>query len=70
MWLLAGSGETTTTYNGFDIFMLLFTLIIFIGVVRLLVERPKKNLFAIGFGMLCLVIFLVSDVIMIKAWFS
>lgn len=70
MWLLAEPGETTTTYNGFDIFMLLFTLIIFIGVVRLLMERPKKNLFAIGFGMLCLVIFLVSDVIMIKAWFS
>ncbi|MGG6312856.1 hypothetical protein [Paenibacillus macerans] len=68
--LLAAAGETTTTYNGFDIFMILFTIIIFIGVVRLLIQRPKKNLFAIGFGIISLLVFLASDAIMIKAWFS
>ncbi|WP_334072110.1 MULTISPECIES: DUF2759 family protein [Paenibacillus] len=68
--LLAAAGEVTTTFNGFDIFMILFTIVIFIGVVRLLRERPKKNLFAIGFGLLSLLIFLASDAIMIKSWFS
>lgn len=72
--LLKAAGETTTatamTFNGFDIFMILFTIIIFIGVVRLLIERPKKNLFAIGFGVVSLLVFLASDAIMIKSWFS
>ncbi|RCX19031.1 uncharacterized protein DUF2759 [Fontibacillus phaseoli] len=68
--LLAAAGEVTTTFNGFDIFMILFTIVILIGVVRLLKERPKRNLFAIGFGILSLLIFLASDAIMIKAWFS
>lgn len=68
--LLAAAGETTTTFNGFDIFMILFTLTILFGVIRLLRERPKKNLFAIGFGIVSLLVFLASDAIMIKAWFS
>lgn len=68
--LLAAAGETTTTFNGFDIFMILFTLIILFGVIRLLRERPKRNLFAIGFGIVSLLVFLASDAIMIKAWFS
>ncbi|CAM4463188.1 hypothetical protein HMSSN036_75680 [Paenibacillus macerans] len=68
--LLAAAGETTTTFNGFDIFMILFTVIILIGVVRLFKERPKKNLFAIAFGIISLLVFLVSDAIMIKGWFG
>ncbi|MFD1178819.1 hypothetical protein ACFQ3W_21310 [Paenibacillus puldeungensis] len=67
--LLAAAGETATKFNSFDIFMILFTVIIFIGVVRLLVERPKKNLFAIGFGIISLLVFLASDAVMIKSWF-
>lgn len=66
---LAAAGEVTTTFNGFDIFMILFTIVILIGVLRLLKES-KKNLFAIGFGILSLLIFLASDAIMIKSWFS
>ncbi|WP_410770708.1 hypothetical protein [Fontibacillus sp. BL9] len=68
--LLAAAGEVTTTFNGFDIFMILFTIVILIGVIRLMKERPKRNLFAIGFGILSLLIFLASDAIMIKSWFS
>ncbi|GIP55884.1 MULTISPECIES: DUF2759 family protein [Paenibacillus] len=67
--LLAEAGAVTTTFNGFDIFMILFTIVILIGVLRLLKES-KKNLFAIGFGILSLLIFLASDAIMIKSWFS
>lgn len=69
MLLAAAPGEVTTTFNGFDIFMILFTVVILIGVVRLLKE-PKKNLFAIGFGVFSLLVFLASDAIMLMAWFS
>ncbi|MNH87202.1 hypothetical protein D3C87_692370 [compost metagenome] len=70
MWLLAiEPGETTTTFNMFDIFMLLFTVLILIGVYRLIKARDK-NLFAIGFGIVSLLVFLASDFAMIKAWFS
>ncbi|WP_059049943.1 hypothetical protein [Paenibacillus senegalimassiliensis] len=68
--LLAAAGASAATFNGFDIFMILFTIIIFIGVVRLLMERPKKNLFAIGFGIISLLVFLASDAVMIKSWFG
>jgi hypothetical protein len=70
--LLQAAEETakTTNFNGFDIFMILFTIVIFIGVIRLLRERPKKNLFAIAFGIISLLVFLASDAIMIKTWFS
>lgn len=70
MWLLAiEPGETTTTFNMFDIFMILFTVLILIGVFRL-VKAREKNLFAIGFGIVSLLVFLASDYAMIKAWFS
>lgn len=68
--LFATAGASAATFNGFDIFMILFTIIIFIGVVRLLMERPKKNLFAIGFGIISLLVFLASDAVMIKSWFE
>lgn len=67
--LLAAPGEVTTTFNGFDIFMILFTIVILIGVLRLL-RQPEKNLFAIGFGLFSLLIFLASDAVMVMAWFS
>ncbi|GIP21703.1 MULTISPECIES: DUF2759 family protein [Paenibacillus] len=62
-------GETTTTFNMFDIFMLLFTILIVIGVFRLIKARDK-NFFAIGFGIISLLVFLATDFAMIKAWFS
>lgn len=70
MRLLAEAAGNTSNFNGFDIFMLLFTVIIFIGVVRLMVARPKKNLFAIGFGIVSLLVFLASDAVMISGWFK
>lgn len=70
MRLLAAATEATSNFHGFDIFMLLFTAIIFIGVVRLMVARPKKNYFAIGFGIVSLLVFLASDAVMISGWFK
>lgn len=67
--LLASAGGTTATINGFDYFMILFTIVILIGVIRLVKQR-EKNLFAIGFGVLSLLVFLASDAIMIKSWFG
>lgn len=73
MWFLAEDSTTAAATSGgiepFDIIMLLFTVIIFIGFVRLLMARPKKNVFAIGFTFVSLVLFLVVDFIMItQTW--
>ncbi|MBD7968907.1 hypothetical protein [Paenibacillus gallinarum] len=67
--LLAEAASATTKFNGFDIFVILFTIIIFIGLVRL-VKAPKKNLFAIGFTIVSLLVFLITDYAMIKHWLS
>jgi hypothetical protein len=51
--------------------MLAFTVLIAIGFVRLLVARPKKNIFAIGFTAVALGLFLLIDYIMItKVWLA
>ncbi|MBD2848486.1 hypothetical protein IDH44_25165 [Paenibacillus sp. IB182496] len=67
----SGGPGSIGQYNGFDIFMLLFTLLIFIGFVRLLMARPRKNKFAIAFAGVSLALFLVVDYIMIfKIWMA
>ena len=38
--ILAGS-DASATFKTFDIFMILFTILIFVGVVRLLMARQK-----------------------------
>jgi hypothetical protein len=69
MYLAAAAATATTSnFNTFDIFMLLFTIVIAIGLVRL-VGQHKKNIFAIGWSAVCLLVFLVIDYIMIfKVW--
>ncbi|WP_168123401.1 hypothetical protein [Paenibacillus sp. HB172176] len=60
---------STSTIDPFDWFMLAFTVIIAIGFVRLLMVRPKKNVFAIGFTTVALAMFLFIDYVMIfKIW--
>lgn len=49
--------------------MILFTILIFVGVVRLLMAR-QKNKFAIAFGLVSLFVFLYSDYAMITGWFN
>lgn len=60
-----------TKFEPFDIMMLLFTLVIFIGLVRLLTARPKKNIFAIGFTAVAFLVFAFANYVMIfKVWLS
>jgi hypothetical protein len=61
------AAATTSTYSGFDPFVLIFTVVIAIGFIRLLMA-PRKNLFAIGFSLVALVVFAFMDVVMIKGW--
>jgi len=70
MFLAAEEAATAaSTFEPFDIMMLLFTIVIFIGWVRLLMARPKKNIFAIGFATVSLGVFLFANYIMIfKVW--
>ncbi|WP_036652633.1 hypothetical protein [Paenibacillus pini] len=68
--ILAEAATTAASkFNTFDIFMILFTILILIGVVRL-VTQPVKNKFAIGFSIVCLLVFLASDFAMVKEWMS
>mgnify|MGYP001235056572 CR=1 FL=1 len=57
-----------TTY-GFDILLLLFTITIAWGLVRLL-RAEKKNKFAIGFSLISLAVFLFVDYLMVLNWFG
>jgi hypothetical protein len=59
--------EVTTRFFAFDIFMVLFTLIIAYGMYRL-IKAPQKNILALGFGGVCLLVFLVADVLMVMNW--
>jgi hypothetical protein len=70
MFLAAEAVKATTkTFDVFDIFVLIFTLIIAIGVIRS-VAAPQKNKIAIGFGLVSLLVFLFMDMIMVKTWFG
>jgi hypothetical protein len=65
---LAATTDNASTFAPFDIFMLLFTVIIAIGLVRLVLQRPRKNMFAIGFAVVALLIFLIADAKMVSGW--
>jgi len=54
---------------GFDILLLLFTITIAWGLVRLL-RAEKKNKFAIGFSVISLGVFLFVDYLMVRNWFG
>jgi len=67
MFLAEEAAQAASKFTGFDPFVILFTIIIAIGVVRLL-TAPKKNLFAIGFGSVSLIVFLIMDAVMVLNW--
>jgi hypothetical protein len=68
LMFLAENTEDTSTYTPFDVFMIIFTVLIAIGLVRLLLQRPRKNKFAIAFGTVALLVFLAADYVMISGW--
>ncbi len=61
--------KTGGSFTGLDIFMILFTILIAAGVYRL-IKQEKKNLFAIGFGTISLLTFLLVDLLMMLNWFG
>lgn len=61
--------ESTKSFAIFDLFMVVFTIIIAVGVFRL-AKAEKKNLFALGFATVCLLTFLVVDFLMVLSWFG
>lgn len=61
------SEATTSNFSGFDIFMIVLTVLIAIGFVRLLRAKPQ-NKFAIGFAGIALAVFLFSDYLMVLNW--
>lgn len=68
---LAEEAAKTSSFDPFDILMIVFTVLIFIGFVRLLMQRPRKNIFAIGFTAVSLALFLYVDYIMIfEVWLA
>lgn len=67
MFLAEEAAATASKFTGFDPFVILFTIVIAIGLMRLL-AAPKKNPFAIGFAVVSLLVFLVMDVVMIMGW--
>ncbi|MCZ8523575.1 MULTISPECIES: DUF2759 family protein [Paenibacillus] len=68
MFMAAEAGAATaSSFTGFDPFVILFTIVIAIGVIRLLGAK-KKNPFAIGFGLVSLAVFGLMTVVMVMGW--
>lgn len=65
--LLAEAAATTSTYTSFDIYVLIFTVVIAIAVIRQLIN-PRRNLFALGFAVVSLIVFGIMDYVMISGW--
>ena len=59
--------STAGTFAAFDIFMIVFTLIIAWGLFRL-VKAKERNKFALGFTTVCLLVFLAADGLMFLSW--
>lgn len=65
---LAENVADASTFTPFDIFMVVFTILTAVGLIRLLLQRPRKNMFAIGFTTVVLIVFLVADAKMVSGW--
>jgi hypothetical protein len=69
MFLAAGEAATSGGHiDVFDFFVFAFTILIAIGVIRSLTAK-QKNLFAIGFGVVSLGVFLIMDYGVLTTWF-
>ncbi|GAA3412722.1 hypothetical protein ACFFNY_33200 [Paenibacillus hodogayensis] len=61
------AAASTSNFHTFDLFMILFTILLIVALVRG-VAAPVKNKFAIGFSAFSLFVFLVLDVFMVQGW--
>ena len=65
----AAAEQSTKSFAIFDLFMIVFTIIIAVGVIRL-AKAEKRNMFALGFATICLLTFLLVDFLMVLSWFG
>ncbi|WP_407944916.1 hypothetical protein [Paenibacillus cymbidii] len=63
----AAAASEPSKFDTFDVFIIVFTIIIAIGVFRSLGAR-EKNKFAIAVGVVSLLVFLFLDFVMVKNW--
>lgn len=68
MWLAEELTEAAQSrVDPFDFFIIAFTIVIAIGVLRS-IRAKKKNLLAIGFGAVSLAVFLLMDYVIVQKW--
>ena len=67
MFVAEAANQSAGTFDPFDIFMIVFTVIIAWALYRL-VKSPNRNVFALGFTTVCLLVFLVADALMVMSW--
>lgn len=67
MFLAEEAAKKVKVFFGFDIFMILFTIIIGFGVIRL-IKSPTRTMFSLGFSVVCLLVFLFGDLLMVLNW--
>jgi hypothetical protein len=67
LYAAAAAAAKTSTFSGFDPFVIIFTIVIAIGFLRLLTAK-RKNKFAIGFSFVALVVFALMSVIAVSGW--
>jgi hypothetical protein len=67
MLFSAEAAAKTSSFSGFDPFVIIFTIVIAIGFLRLL-SAKKKNMFAIGFSFIALAVFAFMSVIAVSGW--
>lgn len=67
MFLAEAVQQSESTYQHFDLFMIVFTLLLSWSVLRQIKQCPR-NLFALGFAVVSLLVFLYADWVMVKGW--
>ncbi|MFD2671931.1 DUF2759 family protein [Marinicrinis sediminis] len=65
----AEKAETVSKFQYWDLFMIAFTIVIAWALVRTLTAR-EKNVFAIGFSLVSLLVFLYADYLMVLNWMN
>ncbi|KIL41517.1 hypothetical protein SD70_06480 [Gordoniibacillus kamchatkensis] len=67
MILAAEAAANTSNFTGFDPFVIVFTILIALGLYRI-IRSPRRNPFAIAFASVSLLVFLFMDAVMISGW--
>jgi arginine exporter protein ArgO len=67
MLYAAEAAAKTSSFTAFDPFVIIYTIVIAIGFLRLL-SAKKKNKFAIGFSLVSLAVFAIMSVVAVSGW--